>query len=718
MIKTDVLIVGTGCAGLYCALCLPQSKKITLITKSSVEESDSFLAQGGICILKDENDYQSFFNDTLKAGHYENDRTSVDIMISSSRDLLKDLLSFDVDFQKDENGELLYTREGAHSDKRILFHKDITGKEITSKLYAEAKKRTNIEILEHTAMLDIIEKNGECIGIVAENSNGEIAPIFASVTVLATGGIGGLYKHSTNYPHLRADGVAIALKHGIRTENVSYVQIHPTTLYTREQNERSFLISESVRGEGALLYDKSFNRFTNELLPRDKLTQKIYEQMEIDKTEHVWLDLRPIPKHELLSHFPNIVQRCLEAGYDVLKECIPVVPAQHYYMGGVWVDYASKTSMNGLYAIGETACNGVHGKNRLASNSLLESLVFAKRCALDIAKSNTQKEPVIVEEIDYSEYESREALAEKYKKLVLDEIKSEQAKKEKNMFDNATLKLQVDPLILSALKEDITSEDVSTNSVMPSYQAGEVDLICKENGVICGLQVFERVFKLLDEQTSVEFYVSDGDFVKKGQLMARVHGDIRVLLSGERVALNYLQRMSGVATYTRSVADLLKGTKTKLLDTRKTTPNNRIFEKYAVKVGGGCNHRYNLSDGVLLKDNHIGAAGSVTNAIKMAKEYAPFVRKIEIEVENLDMVKEAVLAGANIIMLDNMTHEQMAEAISYINGRAEVEVSGNVTKENIARLTDLGVDFISSGALTHSSPILDISLKNLHPVEA
>ena len=277
--------------------------------------------------------------------------------------------------------------------------------------------------------------------------------------------------------------------------------------------------------------------------------------------------------------------------------------------------------------------------------------------------------------------------------------------------------MNADELILQALREDITSEDITTNSVMPCYQAGEVDLICKENGVICGLQVFERVFKLLDESTKVELYVSDGDYVKKGQLMAKVHGDIRVLLSGERVALNYLQRMSGIATYTRAVADLLKGTKTKLLDTRKTTPNCRIFEKYSVRIGGGSNHRYNLSDGVLLKDNHIGAAGGVKQAILMAKEYAPFVRKIEIEVESLDMVKEAIEAGANIIMLDNMTHEQMKEAIEYINGRAEVEVSGNVTKENIARLTDLGVDFISSGALTHSSPILDISLKNLHPVE-
>lgn len=285
------------------------------------------------------------------------------------------------------------------------------------------------------------------------------------------------------------------------------------------------------------------------------------------------------------------------------------------------------------------------------------------------------------------------------------------------MYDQVTLKLNVDPWIISALKEDITSEDVSTNSVMPHPQAGEVDLICKEDGIICGLQVFERVFTLLDEKTTVEFLVQDGAEVHKGQLMAKVHGDIRTLLCGERTALNYLQRMSGIATYTHSVAELLKGTGIKLLDTRKTTPNNRIFEKYAVRIGGGNNHRYNLSDGVLLKDNHIGAAGGVKEAIAAAKEYAPFVRKIEIEVENLDMVKEAVEAGADIIMLDNMDTDALKEAIAYIDGRAEIEVSGNVTKENIARLTGLGVDYVSSGALTHSAPILDISLKNLHPVE-
>ena len=282
--------------------------------------------------------------------------------------------------------------------------------------------------------------------------------------------------------------------------------------------------------------------------------------------------------------------------------------------------------------------------------------------------------------------------------------------------NNITMKMNADELILQALREDITSEDITTNSVMPHYQAGEVDLICKQDGVIAGLEVFKRVFELLDEKTEVIFCCKDGDTVKKGEKIGLVRGDIRVLLSGERTALNYLQRMSGIATYTREIADLLKGTNTKLLDTRKTTPNMRIFEKYSVKVGGGYNHRYNLSDGILLKDNHIGAAGGVKEAVEMAKAYAPFVRKIEIEVEDLDMLKEALEAGADIIMLDNMSVEDMKMAVELCHGKAETECSGNVTRENIARLVDIGVDYISSGALTHSSPILDLSLKNLHAI--
>ena len=601
--QTDYLIVGSGCSGLYCALHLPRDKRVTVITKSDVESSDSFLAQGGICVLKDESDFDSFFEDTLKAGHYQNDRESVKIMINSSRDAINDLVSYGVDFSKNENGEFNYTREGAHSTSRILFHHDITGKEITQKLLAEARRRDNIEILEHTVLLDIITDGNECLGGILALPNGETVALMAEYTVLASGGIGGLYRHSTNFRHLTGDAIAIAIKHGVALKNVNYVQIHPTTLYSKVESDRSFLISESVRGEGAKLYGKNMERFVDELLPRDKVTAAIRAQMKKDGSEFVWEDLRDISDEDIKTHFPNIAEYCKSQNYDVTKECIPVVPAQHYFMGGIKVDHQSKTTMERLYAVGETACNGVHGKNRLASNSLLESLVFAKRAAQEMKAFPQDIKPM--PEVDLSVYADRETLFATYRKMVLDEINRMNKMQEIKMFDNATLKLKVDPLILGALNEDITSEDVSTNSVMPTATLGEVDLICKEDGILCGIQVFERVFKLLDENTEVIAYAADGDKIEKGELIARVRGDIRVLLSGERTALNYLQRMSGIATYTHQVASLLEGSKTTLLDTRKTTPNNRIFEKYAVRVGGGSNHRYNLSDEVLLKDTHI-----------------------------------------------------------------------------------------------------------------
>ena len=380
-INTDVVIVGTGVAGLFSALHLPEEKKIVMITKSDLESSDSFLAQGGICVQRDEADYDSYFEDTMKAGHYENRKESVDIMIRGSRDVIEDLVKFGVEFEQ-ENGAFLYTKEGAHSVPRILFHKDVTGKEITSKLLQRVKERKNISLLEYTTMTDILEENGQCTGIVVENEHGMFR-IFAEDTILASGGIGGTYKHSTNFPHLTGDALRIAKKHGIRLEHLDYVQIHPTTLYSKKPGRR-FLISESVRGEGAILYNKAGERFVDELLPRDVVTKAIHEQMEKDETDFVWLSMERIPNEVIQSHFPNIYQRCLEEGYDATKEWIPVVPAQHYFMGGIWVDSDSKTSMEHLYAAGETSCNGVHGANRLASNSLLESLVFAKRAAKKI----------------------------------------------------------------------------------------------------------------------------------------------------------------------------------------------------------------------------------------------------------------------------------------------------------------------------------------------
>ena len=422
--KTNVLIVGSGCSGLYTALNLPQELHITIISKDTLEHSDSFLAQGGICMLKDESDYDSFFEDTLRAGHYKNNKISVDLMIKSSPDVIKDLIGYGVDFQRDENGNLAFTREGAHSDKRILFYQDTTGKEITSRLLAAVKKLPNVTLMEHTCLLDIMEEDNRCYGGVARLENGDLEKITADVTVLASGGVGGLYKNSTNFKHLTGDALAISLKHDIELKDMSYVQIHPTTLYQENPKERSFLISESVRGEGALLYDKNMNRFVDELQPRDVVAQAILKQMEKDGTDHVWEDLRTIPKKELEEHFPNILAHCREAGYDPFTECIPVVPAQHYFMGGIKVNHHSKTSMDFLYAVGETACNGVHGQNRLASNSLLESLVFAKRAAKDLVAKyeSVSVLPKTLAELDLLDYQDDDILADDYKKLVVEKL--------------------------------------------------------------------------------------------------------------------------------------------------------------------------------------------------------------------------------------------------------------------------------------------------------
>jgi len=420
MKTTDVIIIGSGVAGLYCALNLPRDKRITIVTKDTAERSDSFLAQGGICVLHDEGDYTSFFEDTMRAGHYENNPDSVDIMIRSSRKVIDDLVSYGVRFEM-ENGEFTYTREGAHSKPRILFHEDETGKEITSHLLEAVRKLDNVTIIESFTMVDLIIGGDECHGIIGHDKDGNYSAITADYTVLATGGIGGLFKHSTNFRHLTGDALALALKYGIKLKNVDYIQIHPTTLYSTESG-REFLISESVRGEGAILLNNSGERFVDELLPRDVVANAIFDEMKKEGSEHVWLSMAPIPVEEIKSHFPNIYKHCLEEGYDVTLEPIPVVPSQHYFMGGIDVNSSSKTSMNRLYAVGETACNGVHGKNRLASNSLLESLVFAKRAAREIG--DTYNEAILPESItvyksNYSNYK------EEYKNAVLAAIEKE-----------------------------------------------------------------------------------------------------------------------------------------------------------------------------------------------------------------------------------------------------------------------------------------------------
>lgn len=418
--ETEVVIVGTGAAGLFCALQFPGDKKITIITKDEAKGSDSFLAQGGICMLPSEEDYEAYYEDTMRAGHYQNNPQSVEMMIRSSRQIIELLISYGVEFER-QNGQLAFTREGGHSRPRILFHEDVTGKEITGKLLEQVRKRSNITIYEYTEMIDLLCEDQVCCGVVVTDKQGNVTALRAEHTVLASGGIGGLYRHSTNFSHLTGDALAIALRHNVLLKDVNFVQIHPTTLYS-EKPGRRFLISESVRGEGAVLYNAKMERFVDELQPRDVVTKAIEKQMKADGMPYVWLSMERIDKKDILGHFPNIYKRCLEEGYDVTKECIPVVPGQHYFMGGIQSDLNGRTSMEQLYAIGETSCNGVHGANRLASNSLLESLVFARRAALHIVEDKARKLPEENMVFLPENYTNIEKLHQENRKLVRQEI--------------------------------------------------------------------------------------------------------------------------------------------------------------------------------------------------------------------------------------------------------------------------------------------------------
>lgn len=392
--RYQVIVVGTGAAGLYAALSLPEDMQILMITKDAIENSDSYLAQGGISVLKDESDYAPYFEDTMRAGHYENNKESVHVMIESSRAIINKLIDYGVEFDCYEDGSFAYTREGAHSTYRILRHDDMTGKEITSKLIKQVESRSNIEIMEYTTMIDLIS-NGDplslCEGIVIEESTGNIKNVYADAVILATGGIGGLFQNSTNFSHITGDSFALALRHNVELQDIHYIQIHPTALYTKKKG-RKFLMSESLRGEGGVLLNSKGERFVNELLPRDVVAAAIKEVMEAEGTDHVYLDLSHLPADMITKRFPNIYQKCLEEGYDLTKEPIPVAPAQHYLMGGIKVDTEGATTLKNLYAVGETACNGVHGANRLASNSLLESLVFAGRAAGKIVEKYQSEE--------------------------------------------------------------------------------------------------------------------------------------------------------------------------------------------------------------------------------------------------------------------------------------------------------------------------------------
>ena len=415
----DVIIVGTGAAGLFAGLCLPVNLNVLMITKDKMENSDSYLAKGGICTLKSADDFDAFYQDTLKAGRNENNPESVRIMIQQSPQIMKDLMDYGVKFDRDSEGNLAYTREGAHSEFRILHHQDVTGKEITSKLIRQVKLRNNITVIEEATMLDIISENNKVSGIIMEN-NSDIVQINAKVVILATGGIGGLFKHSTNFRHITGDSFAIALRNNIQLENINYIQIHPTTLYTTKPG-RSFLISESVRGEGAYLLNCKMERFVNELLPRDVVSNAIKNEMNKYNMPYVYLSVMHMDHQQIQTRFPHIYDRCLKEGYDMYKEPIPVVPAQHYLMGGIKSDTFGKTSMENLYAVGETACNGVHGANRLASNSLLESLVFAKRAAR-VIKDEIENIDFDPKYVDVSKYD-KDRLMKENRDLIMNEIK-------------------------------------------------------------------------------------------------------------------------------------------------------------------------------------------------------------------------------------------------------------------------------------------------------
>lgn len=420
-IKTDIVIAGSGVAGLFAALCLPQNKKALVITKEKLKECDSYLAQGGVCVLKSIEDFDCYFEDTMKAGHYENNPESVRVMIESSPEIINTLIKLGVNFDTGSDGAFDYTREGAHRQNRILHHKDETGKEITATLLSIAKQRENITFVSQTTMIDLIAENNICRGIVCEDEFGERGAILADNTILATGGIGGLFKNSTNYSHITGDAFALALKHGIELQDISYIQIHPTTLYSKKSGRR-FLISESVRGEGAVLLNENGERFTDELQPRDVVTEAICREMEKFGTDHVYITLPTMTSEEAKKRFPNIFEACLEEGYDITKDRVPVTPGQHYMMGGVKTDINARTSMEHLFAVGETACNGVHGRNRLASNSLLESLVFSKRAADLIASENVQSE-TRAPELRLCSYPPKEQREKEFKRLIMNEIK-------------------------------------------------------------------------------------------------------------------------------------------------------------------------------------------------------------------------------------------------------------------------------------------------------
>ena len=797
--KFDTIVAGSGLAGLTAAWYASQYGSVVLITKSELDTSNSYNAQGGIAgAVGDDDTPELHYNDTMIAGRGLCESNAVDILVREGKDRIMELISSGMPFDR-KNGKLVLGLEGGHCRRRILHAGgDVTGKELTGFMLKKVLEQDNIYTVPYTAITKIIVQEGVCSGVLAlDFQTGKNILFEAPACILATGGLSRLFSRTTNPHTATGDGIALAWDAGAQIEDMEFIQFHPTAICL--ENQDAFLISEAVRGEGAWLLSKSGERFMTEihplaeLAPRDVVAFSIYQQMKKDNLPFVHLSLRHLDPEVIKSRFSNIFSKLKEFGYDMTTDLLPVSPAAHYMVGGIKTDNDGQTNIPGLFACGEVASTGVMGANRLASNSLLECLVFGKRASekaatfhakhkaiseqyiitnkkeneaffldvkneiadlmsskvgiirneSDLTQALTRLNEIesgIPDEPDYNfikckqiisickliilpaiirkesrgghirkEYKLEDPdfqvhiLQQKDKDLELIPVKVVSSRMSSRELDAAR------QLIDMAFTEDIATGDITTNNLIPAGARRNAYMVAKEDGVIAGLQVAEMVFRKLDNTLVWTPQKRDGDPVKKGEVIVRFKADYRAILTGERTALNFLQHMSGIATATSLLIKEMEGYNTKILDTRKTLPGFRLLDKYAVKTGGGTNHRMGLYDMVMIKDNHIDIAGGIIPAINQVRAAIPGSIQIEVETTNIQQVQEALDAKVDIIMLDNMDNETMRQAVKLIGERAKTEASGNMTIERLKSVASTGVNFISSGSITHSAKALDIS---------
>ena len=798
--KFDTIVAGSGLAGLTAAWYASQHGTVALITKSELDTSNSYHAQGGIAgAIGDDDTPELHYNDTMVAGRGLCEGNAVDILVREGKDRIMELISMGMPFDR-KDGKFVLGLEGGHSRRRILHAGgDATGKELTCFMLKKVQEQSNIFVFPYTAITKIIVQDGVCAGVLAlDFQTGENVLYEAPACILATGGLSRIFSRTTNPHTATGDGISLAWEAGAQLEDMEFIQFHPTAICI--ENQDAFLISEAVRGEGAWLLNKNGERFMteihplSELAPRDVVAFSIYQQMKKDNIPFVHLSLKHLDSEKIKSRFSNIYKRLQDFGYDLTSDLLPVAPAAHYMVGGIKTDENGQTNIPGLFACGEVASTGVMGANRLASNSLLECLVFGKRASEKAAtfhskrnsipdqdvitnkKENEQlfldikneiadlmslkvgiirnetdlvhalerlekiQSVVPTESIDYNiikcnqiirickliiqpallRKESRGGHIRKEYKLEDPDFQAhivQQKDCEISFIPVKTLNNQMTfreldaarRLIDMAFDEDIAAGDITTNNLIPSGSRRKAYMVAKDTGVIAGLQVAEMVFRKLDPELVWNPQKCDGDSVKKGEMIVRFKADYRAILTGERTALNFLQRMSGIATATAILVNELRGFNTKILDTRKTLPGFRLLDKYSVKTGGGINHRIGLYDMVMIKDNHIDIAGGIMPAVKQIRSSVPASVKIEVEAANMQQVQEAIDAKADIIMLDNMDNETMKKAVELIGDKAKTEASGNMTIERLKSVAATGVDYISVGGITHSVKALDIS---------